>query len=122
MGTFEELEVYQRATVFRRKISAIAKRLPVEEKFRLRDQIIRSSRSVTAQIAEGHGRYHYQENIRFCRISRGSLDETHDHLTVALEEGYIDETEYSQLIAEKALIMKMLNGYIRYLRKSKRGE
>lgn len=45
------------------------------EKYELVSQMRRASRSVTHNIAEGYGRFHYQENIRFCRISRGSLHE-----------------------------------------------
>jgi four helix bundle protein len=70
-------------------LSQLAKRLPKEEKYRLSDQIIRASRSVTANIAEGFGRFHHQENIQFCRQARGSLMELIDHLSVTLDENYI---------------------------------
>ena len=50
------------------------------------DQLIRATRSITANIAEGHGRYHFQENIQFCRQARGSLTETLDHLICAQDE------------------------------------
>ena len=63
------------------------------KKNRLIDQVIRSSRSITANIAEGHGRYHYQENIQFCRTARGSLTESLDHLICALDEGFIDNSK-----------------------------
>jgi four helix bundle protein len=66
---------------------------PAEERFRLCDQLIRSSRSVTANIAEGYGRFYERDNVRFCRIARGSLYETQDHLITANDEGYLsDET------------------------------
>ena len=81
-----DLEIWKKSRVFRKDISALAKSFPDFEKYKLVDQIIRSSRSITANIAEGHGRFHYQENIQFCRTARGSLHETFDHLTVALDE------------------------------------
>lgn len=70
-------------------------------------------------IAEGFGRYHYQENIQFCRIARGSLNETLDHGIVALDEQYISELDLKELrkIHDKTLLI--LNGYINYLKKSK---
>lgn len=92
---------------------------PTYEKFKLVDQIIRSSRSVTANIAEGHGRYHYQENIQFCRTARGSLLETFDHLTVALDEKYIQQDIFEELVSQQEELSKMINGYIAYLRKRK---
>lgn len=63
----------------------MVKSFPKEEKFRLSDQLIRSTRKCPANIAEGHGRYHWQENIQYNRIARGSLTESIDHLNVAKE-------------------------------------
>jgi four helix bundle protein len=114
-----DLEVWKKARVFRNEISKLCKSLPNEEKYRLVDQIVRSSRSVSANIAEGHGRFHFQENIQFCRTARGSLIETFDHLTVALDEGYIDETIIIGHSAQYEELIKMLNGYINYLKKRK---
>lgn len=121
MNSFEELTVYQKARDYRIAIAAIVKNFPVDEKFRLTDQLIRASRSVTAQIAEGHGRYHYQENSQFCRIARGSLEESHEHLLVALDSEFIDEKAYLELLALKTEVLKLLNGYINYLQKQKQG-
>lgn len=87
MKTFEDLACYQKARKFRKLISNFGKTLPKQEEYRLKDQIIRSSRSVTANIAEGFGRHHHQENAQFCRQARGSLTESLDHLNVALDKG-----------------------------------
>lgn len=121
MNSFEELTVYQKARDYRIAIAAIVKNFPLDEKFRLTDQLIRASRSVTAQISEGHGRYHYQENSQFCRIARGSLEESHEHLLVALDSEFIDEQAYLELLALKTEVLKLLNGYINYLQKQKQG-
>ena len=122
MRSFEDLNVYQKARAFRIDVSNVVKGFSIDEKYRLTDQLLRSSRSVTAQIAEGHGRFHYQENIQFCRIARGSLDETHEHLNTALDEGLIDKIIWDDLIEKKTAVIQLLNGYINYLRKSKHGE
>jgi len=118
-STFEDLEIWQLARDFRRKISSLVKNIPSEEKYRLVDQMIRASRSVTANIAEGYGRYHYQENIQFCRQSRGSLYEMLDHLVVAFDEGYIADDVLKRLKEDVMLILRKLNGYIQYLEKRK---
>ena len=80
--SFEELEVYQLARELRKEIYSLTKKLPVEEKFNLAGQMRRAATSLTNNIAEGHGRYHYQENIQFCRQSRGSLMELIDDLNI----------------------------------------
>jgi len=87
---FRDLEVWKRCRDIRKQIWALLRDFPEEEKYRLSDQMIRASRSSTACIAEGYGRYHYQENIQFCRQSRGSLYELIDHILVAEECEYID--------------------------------
>ena len=92
MKSFEELELYKECRKFRKLITDLVKSFPKEEKYRIVDQLLRCSRSVTANIAEGHGRYHYQGNIQFCRQARGSLAETLEHLICAFDEGYIVET------------------------------
>jgi len=115
--TFEEIEAYKLARELRKDISRFCKTLPKEETHRLKDQIVRSSRSVTANIAEGFGRHHHQENAQFCRHSRGSLTETLDHLNCALDEEYLTQEEYARLRAALEETWKVLNGYIAYLQR-----
>lgn len=119
-STFETLEAWEESRKLRKDISKLVKTLPAVENFRLSDQMIRSSRSVTANIAEGHGRYHFQENIQFCRQSRGSLYELLDHLTVALDEHYISEEKFDILKTKILKTVKILNGYISYLKRQKK--
>ena len=85
------------------------------------DQIIRSSRSITANIAEGHGRFHYQENIQYCRIARGSLEETLEHLILAYDEQFINKEEFLNLKMQYDRCLLLLNKYIAYLLRAKRG-
>lgn len=117
--SFKELKIWKNARSLRNEVFKLTKTFPSQEKYRLSDQLIRCSRSVTANIAEGHGRHHFQENIQFCRLSRGSLTELQDHLTVALDCGYISESEFEKYTQETIEILKMLNGYINFLKKLK---
>jgi four helix bundle protein len=118
--SFESLIVYKSCRLFRINISQLVKdKFPKKENYSLTSQIIRSSRSVTANIAEGHGRFHIRENIQFCRISRGSLTETLEHLYCALDEKYISEEEFSKLKIEYDYCLKLLNGYIKHLKSKK---
>ena len=69
---FTELEVWKKARLLKNEISELTKAFPVEEKYRLTDQIIRSSRAINSNIAEGHGRFTYKDQIHFC-IQAGDL-------------------------------------------------
>lgn len=84
--SFEDLECYQAARTVRLRASELCRMLPGDEKYRLVDQMIRSSRSVTANSAEGYGRHHFQENLQYLRQARGSLYETLEHVHTALDE------------------------------------
>ena len=112
---FEGLKVWQLGRKFRRKIYEISRKFPKEEIYCLVQQIRKAAISITANIAEGYGRYHYQENIQFCRISRGSINEVLDHLYTALDEKYVFNKEFQQLYSQGREVEKVLNGYIGYL-------
>jgi four helix bundle protein len=115
LKSFEELDCWKACTEVRRFITALIKKYPKEEKFALIDDMKRAARSTTHNIAEGFGRFHFQENVQFCRLSRGSLNELIDQLITSKDEGYIQENEYieGRKLIFKAL--KLLNGYINYL-------
>jgi four helix bundle protein len=119
MASFTDLEVWKQARNIRKWISELTKTFPQDEKYRLTDQIIRSSRSIGNNIAEGHGRFHYQDNIRFCILARGSLSETLDHLMIALDEKIIDEEILSRFQTEYESCLRLLNGYVQYLKNKK---
>jgi four helix bundle protein len=106
----------------RMSISDLVKSFPNEEKFRLTDQIIRCSRSIGNNIAEGHGRFHFQDNIRFCIIARGSLSETLDHMIIARDENYIDDAVFKSFQNDYDQCLKLLNGYISFIKKKKNDE
>jgi four helix bundle protein len=118
----KRLKVWVKAKDFALKIyQELLPLLPPEEKWNLNQQLRRSSLSIPANIAEGYGRFYYQENIRYCYMARGSLDETLSHLVFAFEAKYIPPSLYQQFELEGDEIAKMLNGYIAFLKKSKQG-
>lgn len=119
LKSFEELNCWKEAVLLRTEIRILIDTFPKQEDYRLKDQMIRCLRSVTNNIAEGYGRFNYQENIQFCRISRGSLYEIIDHLIIATEENYITETELAKRKEQINKCLAILNGYINYLKKVK---
>jgi four helix bundle protein len=117
---FYDLPVYKRCRVFRKEVVKIVRtRFPKEEKFLLTAQALDAVRSITANIAEGFGRYHYQETIQFFRQSRGSLAETMEHLIASFDDGYIDQSILKQLNKSYKQCLKEINGHIKYLKESK---
>ncbi len=114
--TFEDLEVYQQARAFRKDIYKLAKILPEYEKFGLANQMRRAAVSLTSNIAEGHGRYHFPDQIKFMLNSRGSLEELIDQLNVCTDESYFTADEVAGLKSQAWSVHNILNGYIRYLR------
>jgi four helix bundle protein len=119
MASFTELEVWKQSRKIRNWITELTKKFPDNEKYRLVDQAIRSSRSIGNNLAEGHGRFHYQDNIRFCIMARGSLSETLDHLIIALDNKLISEEDLQLFQLEYDSCLRLLNGYIQYLKKKK---
>jgi four helix bundle protein len=118
----DTLQVWQRALDFAKLVCKdILPQLPTQEKFALTDQLRRSVQSVPANIAEGYGRFYFQESVRFCYIARGSLEETFSHLTLAHRLEYISDPVYKNLNSEIQELRRMLNGYIAFLKASKRG-
>ena len=119
--TFEDLEVYQAAREFRKAMYAVTRRLPTHEKFELASQVRRAAVSLTNNIAEGHGRYYYLEQIKFTLQARGSLQELIDDLNVCEDENYLPAGEIAELKQQGWRVYQLINGYIRYLRERKTG-
>ena len=118
--SFEDLECWKSARELRMFVAQnIIPRFSIEEKYALTSQLRRSSRSVSDNIAEGYGRFHYQENIQFCRIARGSLCESLNHVITAKDENYIEEDLLQQFRERFERTKAILNGYINYLVKTK---
>ena len=113
--SFEDLDCWKCARKLRMMVSESVQKWPKEGRYELVKQVKRSSRSVTANIAEGYGRHH-QENIQFCRQARGSLTETLDHLIAARDETFINETEIMSFREVYGHCIRLLNGYIAYLK------
>ncbi len=118
----ETLLVWQKSLAFSVEVcKTILPKMPVQEKWSLSDQLRRSVQSIPANIAEGYGRFYFQESVRFCYIARGSLEETFSHLTLAHKLDYLDEETYKQLNNQIIELRRMISGYISFLKESKRG-
>ena len=117
--TFEDLEVYQVARGFRKLMYEVARQLPEFEKFGMVPQVRRAALSLTNNIAEGHGRFHFLDQIKFMFQSRGSLQELIDDLITCEDERYLPQERIAELKNEGWRVRQLIDGYIRYLRRSK---
>jgi four helix bundle protein len=120
--TLEDLEVYQLAREFRKVMYAVSRGLPDFEKFELASQIRRASVSLTNNIAEGHGRYHFLDQLKFLLQARGSLEELIDDLNVCFDEKYLPHAEIELHKQLGWRVHQVINGYGRYLRQRKASE
>lgn len=115
---FTDLEVWKKGRLLKNEVFELSKSFPSEEKYKLADQIIRSSRSINAAISEGHGRFTFKDQLHFCIIARGSLSETENHLIDALDCRYFSQEQFDNIMKLVTEVGKLLNGYISYLRKN----
>ncbi len=99
--------------------NSVIKLLSKEERYALGIQIRKAAVSSTANIAEGYGRFHYQEGIQFYRISRASLYELKDHLISCLDLKYIKRELFDEGIELLEDAKITLNGYINFVKKQK---
>lgn len=113
---FTDLEVWKAARKLKLKVYEVKHLFPKEEEYKLKDQLVRSVRSISANISEGHGRYTFKDQTHFCIQARGSLSETLNHLIDAYDMSIINEETLLFFKQEIDSVRKLLNSYIKYLR------
>jgi four helix bundle protein len=119
---FEELTCYQLALKLLGAAYKLAVNVPDYEKYNLASQIRRAALSTVLNIAEGYGRYHYLDKLRFFYIARGSLSETRSAFIAAHTVGHIDDVQCQWACNVEAETQKSLNGYIDYIRRQQQGK
>ncbi len=118
----ESLKIWQEAMKLALKVcKEIIPLLPVYEQNAMAPQLRRAVQSIPANIAEGYGRYYYQETIRFCYVARGSLMETYSFIKLAKQLSYLETIDYQLLTSDFKKLLLSLNAYISFLKQSKRG-
>lgn len=114
-GSFEQMEVYQQAREFRKRVWKLTRLLPPEERFVLVPQMKRASLSVTNNIAEGHGCGTWKHNISYLRRSRGSVSELLDDINCCEDESYFEKAHLDDLRQHASRVMRLINGCVRHL-------
>ncbi len=114
----EELEVYRLAEEFSDEIWLLVSQWDYFAKDTIGKQMVRSADSISTNIAEGYGRYHYKENRNFCFFSRGSVLETKSWLRKAEARNLVTTESHQLLLAKLQLIHLKLNAYIKFIGKT----
>jgi four helix bundle protein len=117
---FTDLVVWQLAHQLRKDVYLLVAKLPKTETYGLSSQLRRAAVSIAANIAEGYGRFHFQENIQFCRQARGSLEEVKDGIIFARDIELLPHQDCDAVLARAGECRQVLNGYVRSLSNSKR--
>lgn len=117
---FTEINAWKEARILTRNIYSVTNKSPFSKDFGLRDQVRRAACSIMANIAEGFGCYSNIEFVRYLVISRRSCSELESHLYIALDQKYIAQDEFDDLIKQSSKTAQLINGFIRYLRTKRR--
>ncbi|WP_343522236.1 four helix bundle protein [Pedobacter sp.] len=115
----EDLEIYNLSEALSDKIWDIVIKWEYFAKDTIGKQLCRAADSISANIAEGYGRFHYKENKNFCYYSRGSILEVKSFLRKSKNRDLIPDDTYSDLYIELQTIHLKLDAYIKYIGKLK---
>jgi four helix bundle protein len=109
---FEKLEVYQKALDFADRVYKITREFPENERYGIISQLRRAAISISANIAEGSGRYHKKDFTQYLRISRSSAYECVPLFEISFRQKYIDAGTHDEIVKSCNEIARMLNGLI----------
>lgn len=109
--------VWQKSFALLIDVYDLIKKLPVDERYALTDQLKRASNSVVHNIAEGYGRFESKDKTRFYKIARGSAFESMSQILVAETQNYLLKETSESLIDRYKILIEEINALIHYLEK-----
>ncbi|MFA6518417.1 MAG: four helix bundle protein [Candidatus Shapirobacteria bacterium] len=116
---FYDLEAWKEGHKLALLVYGMVSKLPSDEKYGLSDQLRRASASVTANIAEGFGRFHFNDKIHFFYLSRGSVKEVQSFLLLGRDLKYLSVVDVNIVWTQSKSAEKLINGLIRSTEKQK---
>ena len=115
-NSLEKLEVY----ILAREISSLAwkifNQLPKNFQYHIGNQFLDAADSISANIAEGYGRFHFKESINFNNYARGSAYESKDWIEKLKERELCKESDAKEFLEMLRIEILKINGYNNYLR------
>jgi four helix bundle protein len=112
---FEQLRIWKEAHRLMLEVHRLAVTFPDQERFRLRDQIERSSSSVPDNIAEGYSSYYYNDKIKGMYVARKEAGETQNHIRSAQSKTYVGTREAESFVEKYEGLIRSINAYVKYL-------
>jgi four helix bundle protein len=112
--TLKQIDVYRVALGISEEIWKLVQRWSYFEKDTVGKQMVRAADSISANIAEGFGRYHKKDKIHFYRYAYGSIHESLDWLLKAKMRNLIQETEYQDILSKIQTLPVLLHQFIKY--------
>jgi four helix bundle protein len=122
INNFTDLEAWQVNHKAALLVYKLTEKFPSNERFGIVDQIRRAASSVTANIAEGWGRFHYLDKMKFYYQARGSNTEVQNFLILSRDLGFLKENDYNSVTEIVSRGIQVLNGLIRFTEKRKQEE
>jgi four helix bundle protein len=117
INSYRDLRVWRDAMALTESCYRLTRAFPKDELFGMTSQIRRSSASVPANIAEGHGRESTRSFVQSLRIAQGSLKELETHLLLASRVGIVELTDVDPVMDQCEAVGKMLRSLIRSLQR-----
>ncbi|MDD2640532.1 MAG: four helix bundle protein [Arcobacteraceae bacterium] len=111
-----KLDIYKLSLNLSKDIWEVYVNLSADLKYNIGNQVIRSIDSIGANIAEGYGRFHYKDSIKFYYNSRGSLWESKHWVYLLYQRKLINQERYEKMLADLELLGKKLNGFIKSMK------
>ena len=119
MPTFRDLWIWKESHQLMLEIHKFVMTLPIDERYRLRNQIERSSASVSDNIAEGYTAYYINEKIKGMLIARKEAGETQNHAETMASKGYMTRSSARDWVNRYERIMAGINSYVNFIRDKK---
>jgi len=117
---FYDLDAWQKANTFAVEVYNITKSFPKSEFYGITNQLCRAASSITANIAEGFSRYHFNDKVRFYHNARGSVSEIQSFLFLSKDIGYLRSTDFDKMFNFTKDVGMLINGLIRSIEKQQR--
>jgi four helix bundle protein len=115
-----DLEVYKRSLELSHMAWEVYCKLPKQFQYNIGSQFVRSIDSIGANIAEGFGRYHYLDSIKFYYVARGSLFESKHWLQILNERNLVEDSVFIKSTKELNILGVKLNNFINAIKSQKR--
>ena len=112
----EDLEIYQLALEIGEDVWNIVNKWEYFPKRTVGAQFVDAADSISANIAEGNGRYFYKDRKQFCYYSRGSLLESKNWAIKSVNRQLMSRTEYDLLHEKLKTLHHKLNIYIKKIK------